>query len=122
MTDGTSIGARVRTALETAGMTQTEFAALAGTSNGYVSEICRNVKKPSVEVLAALVVHLQFSGTWLLAGIGPPTITDEQPEQDKLHSLFEQVLLTRQDAGPRLRGYLEAMLAETEQQAGRRTA
>jgi len=76
-----NIGDRVRDALREAQVSQKDFAAHAGTSNGFVSEVCRGVKRPSLEILSEFVTRYGVSGSWLLAGIGPMHLRDleDQP-------------------------------------------
>ncbi len=113
------IGERVRLALKRAGMTQVQFAKIAGTSNGYVSEICRGLKNPSVAVLQALVAETGVDAAWLLLG-DEVQLTRTAPD---IHEKLDQVLRVTGSSGrDRVLGYLEAILEQAGASAGRRTA
>lgn len=66
---GGDINARVKAALAALSLPQTALAAAAETTSGYISAICAGKKKPSVEVLAALI-GLGIDANWLMIGEG----------------------------------------------------
>lgn len=73
-----TLGTRVQEALHRKGLSQNAFSKSIPTSASFINAICRDLKKPSVDVLAALV-DLGVSGTWLLTGRGSMLGGDAQP-------------------------------------------
>lgn len=65
-----SIANRVRWALVSAGMSQSDFAKRSGISPGFISEVIRGVKNPGLELLRALKQELGVSLDWLVTGTG----------------------------------------------------
>jgi len=65
------IGSRIREARRLAGLTQGEFGKLAGVSQSYLSEVERDLAKPSIEILTGLSKHCPgLNLHWLLTGEG----------------------------------------------------
>ncbi len=65
------IGKRLKILREKLGLSQSEFAKKIGTSQGYLSELERNLKKPGSDLLLSLKRLFNVSTDWLLTGEGP---------------------------------------------------
>lgn len=66
-----NVGLRVRSVLDDAGLTQTDFAERAGCSRSFVSKVVRGEQYPSAHVLAYLAEEMGISSSWVLVGTGP---------------------------------------------------
>lgn len=66
-----SIGLRIKTARERAGLTQEQLAEQINRSTQFVSTIERGVAGPSLETILALCDTLNTTSEWLIRGIEP---------------------------------------------------
>lgn len=66
----TGVASRIRDALTSSGATQTELAKRLGTSAGFLSEVARGLKRPGVDLLAAMRRELRVSIDWIVSGEG----------------------------------------------------
>lgn len=80
-----SIGNRFKYLRKQLKMTQKEFSAAVGISQGTLSDIEKNNCYPATETLLSVFRYINISADWLLKGVGPgPNTTDEQLINDLL--------------------------------------
>lgn len=99
-----SLGEIVRRQRELAALSMRQFAAMAGISNPYLSQIERGLREPSEQVAAAIATALKMSVDALYkeAGIDdeppPSAVADAIAADPELTSRQRQALLTSYDA------------------------
>lgn len=84
--DKTEFGNRLRAARREKGYTQEEFAEIVGISSGFVSEIERGLKTPSIETFTKIIEALGTSGDYVLVDYitcGQNYVYDELTEKLK---------------------------------------
>lgn len=64
------IGKRMQGVLNEAACTQKNFATVEGYSQGYISDVCRGKKGPSLRLIDSFLNRFGVSASWLLAGRG----------------------------------------------------
>lgn len=91
---------RLKSARETAKLSQVDLGAAAGVSQSFIAQVERGEKSPSTEVLRALAQALNTSITWLL-GEGIRELKDHYANDPRLSILNDALV------APGLRGLAE---------------
>lgn len=115
-----SAGARLQIALETAGLSQSDFARTLGCDRSSISKAVLGRQRPTPEMLEVLARDHGLSASWILSGIGPmrlpaetgnPAIQAMTKEARVIHRLVDDVLASgNQKAVDRLHGFLEGLM------------
>lgn len=126
----TEICSRVRQAVETEQESQRALAGRIGVAQGFLSEVIRGLKMPSIHLLIGMGRELGVSLDWILLGRGAVRFRDKPEgargsprDHDPHHNLLAQILA---EASPeqkaRLQGYLEGLAAAQTPVPQRRSA
>ncbi len=114
------LGEIIRQQRELAELSMRQFAALAGISNPYLSQIERGLRAPSEQVLDGIARALKISSDALYKQAGMTSPGDPPPDNAVLEAIAADERLTaRQRAA--LREAYEAFVAVSPRQSRRRT-
>lgn len=94
MSAGPSLGALIRRQRELTEMSMRQFAAVAGISNPYLSQIERGLRAPSEHVLEGIADALDMSVEGLYAEAGIPRDVQPEAEPAVLVAIREDARLT----------------------------
>lgn len=88
-----TIGERIRTLRKFSDLSQEEFAARLGITNGFVSNLEKNVREPSEQLLKLISYEFSCSAKWLTIGEGEMFLSPEEVIKEQMARYGERAFI-----------------------------
>jgi transcriptional regulator with XRE-family HTH domain len=86
------IGIRIKLIRTKKHLNQNDFANNIGIAQGFLSEIERGIKQPSIELVLKIISQYEINPDWLLTGEGTPNKEKETEERDEISEMVLAML------------------------------